>query len=371
MKRTRVTIAQVTAEENLLCALAVVNGSHRRERNHRLNKTVLRIESDPAAAIKALREILTHPDTYYPTKPRVRARWDANALKWRDIAEQPIWPDQYIYHAVIQVLQPTMMRGMDKYCCASIKGRGTGYGRKHLERWLRRDRKHTRYAGEGDIHHFYESLQPAVVMKRLRRLFKGREVLTICEHMMRYGVIAGAFFSQWFANTTLQELDRMIREDGAAHYYTRHMDNLTILGSNKRKLHRLFRRIEQWLRSHELQLKGNWQIFPLRGSRRARTVCAFGYRYQHGMTRLRKAKQLCIRRQARSYLRRRGRVSAHFAASLLSRLGMLKHCRHTRFYAAYIPDHLQRRLKDIVRQRARKEREKWIRNTSLAMTATP
>ena len=72
-----------------------------------------------------------------------------------------------------------------------------------------------------------------------------------------------------------------------------------------------------------------------------------------------------------AYLRRRGRVSAHFAASLLSRLGMLKHCRHTRFYAAYIPDHLQRRLKDIVRQRARKEREKWIRNTSLAMTATP
>ena len=92
MKRTRVTIAQVTAEENLLCALAVVNGSHRRERNHRLNKTVLRIESDPAAAIKALREILTHPDTYYPTKPRVRARWDANALKWRDIAEQPLEP---------------------------------------------------------------------------------------------------------------------------------------------------------------------------------------------------------------------------------------------------------------------------------------
>ena len=61
----------------------------------------------------------------------------------------------------------------------------------------------------------------------------------------------------------------------------------------------------------------------------------------------------------------------NYTASLLSRPGMLKHCRHTRFYAAYIPDHLQRRLKDIVRQRARKEREKWIRNTSLAMTATP
>ena len=63
------------------------------------------------------------------------------------------------------------------------------------------------------------------------------------------------------------------------------MDNLTILGSNKRKLHRLFRRIEQWLRSHELQLKGNWQIFPIAESKQdkhGRALDYVGFQFFHG-----------------------------------------------------------------------------------------
>ena len=217
------------AEDNLRCALAVVNASHRWRRGHKPHRTVARIEADIPRAVRELRRILSEPEEYHPTPPRIRARWDKNALKWRDIAEQPVWPDQYIYHAVIQVLEPVLMRGMDTYCCASIKGRGTGYGRKHLARWIKRDKKRTRYAFEGDIRHFYESLQPRVVMDRLRERIKGRDVLTLCERMMEHGVIAGAFFSQWFANAVLQPLDRMIRSDGAARYYVRHMDNLTIL----------------------------------------------------------------------------------------------------------------------------------------------
>lgn len=360
MKRTRITLEQVTAEDNLRCALAVVNASHRWRRGHRPHRTVARIEADIPRAARELRRILSETETYHPTKPRIRARWDKNALKWRDIAEQPVWPDQYIYHAVIQVLEPVLMRGMDPYCCASIKGRGTGYGRKHLARWLKRDKKRTRYAFEGDIRHFYESLQPRVVMDRLRVRIKGRDVLTLCERMMEHGVIAGAFFSQWFANAVLQPLDRMIRADGAARYYVRHMDNLTVLGSSKRALRRLKRRVEQWLKAHGLRLKGNWQIFPLR----ARAVAAFGYRFRHDDVRLRKAKQLCIKRQIAAYRKRGGKVSAHFAASLLSRLGMLGHCAHTRFFAAYLPQGLQRRLKRIVREWTRRERCRWNRQNS-------
>lgn len=177
---------------------------------------------------------------------------------------------------------------------------------------------------------------------------------------MEHGVIAGAFFSQWFANAVLQPLDRMIRADGAARYYVRHMDNLTVLGSSKRALRRLKRRVEQWLKAHGLRLKGNWQIFPLR----ARAVAAFGYRFRHDDVRLRKAKQLCIKRQIAAYRKRGGKVSAHFAASLLSRLGMLGHCAHTRFFAAYLPQGLQRRLKRIVREWTRRDRCRWNRQNS-------
>ena len=51
-----------------------------------------------------------------------------------------------------------MMRGMDRYCCGSIKGRGSSYGIKALKKWIWQDKEHSIYAAELDIKHFYESI---------------------------------------------------------------------------------------------------------------------------------------------------------------------------------------------------------------------
>lgn len=98
-----------------------------------------------------------------------------------------------------------------------------------------------------DIHHFYDSLTIETVMARLRRLVKDRRMLDVCERLMKYGVLIGAFFSQWFANTVLQPLDQMIRNSGLCDHYMRYMDNLTLFGRNKRKLRKLRGMIEDWL----------------------------------------------------------------------------------------------------------------------------
>lgn len=50
-----------------------------------------------------------------------------------------------------------MMRGMDYWCCASIKGRGTKRGIKGIKKWIK-DELNSVYAAELDIYHFYESL---------------------------------------------------------------------------------------------------------------------------------------------------------------------------------------------------------------------
>ena len=81
----------------------------------------------------------------------------------------------------------------------SIKGRGIHYGVKAIKKWMRTDPKGTKYAEELDIHHFYDSLTIETVMARLRRLVKDRRMLDVCERLMKYGVLIGAFFSQWFA----------------------------------------------------------------------------------------------------------------------------------------------------------------------------
>lgn len=87
------------------------------------------------------------------------------------------WPDQYVHHALIQVLQPRMMQGMDFYCCGSIRERGPHREKNAIQRWMKYDRKGTKYEFCGDIRHFYDSLTPEVVMARMRQLYKDCRVL--------------------------------------------------------------------------------------------------------------------------------------------------------------------------------------------------
>ena len=148
-------------------------------------------------------------------------------------------------------------------------------------------------------------------------------------------------------------------------HYLRYMDNFTIYGPNKRKLHRLLRQISTWLNSKGLEVKDNWQIYPT--SKRMTT--ALGFRYGRDHTLMRKRNALRLKRQlslCRYKRRHHQRITARFAAGLLSRLGQLRHCNSVEFYAYYVPQGLQRFLKEIVREYARKEQKKWNENMCLA-----
>ena len=234
-----------------------VNSTHRWLPKHRHNKRVAWVDKNPMKRVQELRSII---ENGFEQAPIIKKRrWDKSACKWRDICEPALWPDQYIHHALIQVLEPVMMRGMDNHCCGSIRGRGIHYGMKCLKKWMKNDKKGTKYCLELDIHHFYDSLNPDVVTDRLRELIKDYKVLNLAERIMRDGVQIGVYCSQWFANTTLQPLDHMIREGnyGVTHYL-RYMDNFTIFSSNKRKLRKLFKDIKLWLNNKGLDVKSNW-----------------------------------------------------------------------------------------------------------------
>lgn len=356
MKRANHLFEKLISEDNLRRAILTVNASHRWHPHHKANKTVLRVEADVEGFIKQLRDIFVNG--YEAAPPRLARRWDRSAGKWRDIAEPRLWPDQYVHHAVIQVLEPVMMKGMDPFCCGSIKGRGIHYGMKAIKKWLRTDRKGTKYAQELDIHHFYDSLTVETVMARLRQLVKDRRMLEVCERLMKHGVLIGAYFSQWFANTVLQPLDRMIRESGLCTHYIRYMDNFTVFGPNKRKLRKLRVLIESWLEERGLKLNGKWQLYPTA----KRTVAALGYRFGRGFTLLRKRNLVRLKRslsECRRVMGRHRKIRPMLAQGLLSRLGQMKHCNHVHFFEKYVEQGLQRKLKLVVREQARKERARW------------
>lgn len=330
------------SDENIRLAVIYVNKSHRWIRNHQPNETVMWVESTIDERIKELRQIIL--GGFEPTAPKVKRRYDRNAKKWRDIAEPKLYPDQYVHHMLIQVLEPVMMRGMDAYCCGSIKGRGSHWGVRKIQKWMENDIKGTKWCAELDIYHFYEQLKPEVVMDRMRHLIKDRNVLDLIERVMKHGVTIGAYFSQWFANTVLQPLDVIIRTYGIKHYL-RYMDNFTIFASNKRVLRKVISVIKEWLEAHGMKVKGNWQYFKTS----VRMPNALGYRYGHGYTVIRKGRLLSLKRQVSSYYRQKGNVSAKFAMSLLARISGLIYCDSRHIFERYIPKGLQKRLKDIVR----------------------
>jgi hypothetical protein len=367
---------QLISDENLIRAIDEVNRTHHWRAHHRPNSCTAWVEETKPERVKELRKILV--DGFEPKPPHVTQRWDVSAQKWRTVSEPAQYPDQYVHHALIQALQPKLMRGMDYYCCGSIRGRGTRRGQDAIERWMKRDEKGTKYELCGDIRHFYDSLKPEVVMARMRQLVKDRRVLDLIWRVIKDGILIGAYTSQWFANTVLQPLDRLIRESGLCKHYIRYMDNLTIFGSNKRKLKKLKRMIERWLNDHHLQLKSDWQIFPTVGEQekeplnpprngfarpKGRMPDAVGYRYGRGYTIPRKRNLLRIKRAIARFRKQRSqgkRIAARAAASLLSRLGQLQHCNNCNIrQRLFQGERIMRELKRTVRANCRKQTLTW------------
>lgn len=368
MKRARNLFEPLISDSNLELAIHDVNASHRWLPKHKPNKTVAWVEADIPARVKDLREIILGiiDGTAHLTTPLKKRRYDKSAGKWRDINEPLLWPDQYVHHALVQVLQPAMMKGMDRYCCGSIQNRGIHYGVKTIKKWMKNDRKGTKYCLQLDIRHFYDTIQPHVVVARMKKLVKDRRVLALVERVVEQGVLIGIYCSQWFANTILQPLDQMIHQAGCkVSHYLRYMDNFTIFGPNKRKLHKLLAAITAWLAGIGLEVKGDWQIFPTA----SRLPAALGYRFGRGYTLLRKRNLLRLKQGLARYRKRKRqgrRISRRLAAGLLSRFGQLRHCNHVGVYQRMNVEGAQKELKDVIRKYTRKEIIAWSTSSGQA-----
>ena len=273
---------------------------------------------------------------------------------------------------------PHIMRSMDRYCIASVPGRGNSYGVKAIKNWMKNDPSGTKYCVECDIYHCFEELDPVYVINALKRLFKDQETLWLCDAMMEYGVLIGAFFSAWFLHLTLQPLDLMIHDKkyGASHYL-RQMDNFTIFGSNKRKLRKLLDDMKAWLAEVGLKLKETWQVFrvgftPLvkkahdalpekkQRHRRPRMPSALGYRFGHGYTILRKHNLFRLKQGLHTYYYRRDRnrvISFKRASGLISRLGQLRKCNSQKILERVYQPKTMFDLKKVVRRECRRLQE--------------
>ncbi len=324
-------------------------------------------KKDRSEVQKVLKNIPLHVDliyeilitkSYQPGQLKEKTIREGAQQKERHVTKIQFFPDQIVHWAIILVLQPLIMRSSYTYSCGSMPGRGPHRGKKVVERWVRQDKKNTKYCAKLDITKFYPSLTNDFLKQLVRRHIKDPDLLWILDKVInthKQGAPIGYLTSQWLANLALQRLDYVIKQDLKAKYYMRYMDDMVLFGPNKRKLHSAIKEIRKYLFTMGLKIKHTWQIFRID----CRALDFMGFRFYRYKTTLRKSLMLRITRRVRK-VHRRGRANFRDAAAIISYLGWLKHSQTNAVFTKHVKPYLSIGwLKELVRCYHREELSRY------------
>ena len=270
---------------------------------------------------------------FIPSEPQIKTIQDGSNKKTRTISKPNFYPDQIVHWALMLQIEPIIMKGMYEYNCGSVPKRGTSFGQRAIRKWLDGDKKNTKYCLKMDVKKFYPSIDNGILKHMFRGKIKDRDCLWLIDTIIdsNQGQPIGFYTSQWFANFFLQDLDHMIKEKLGVKYYVRYVDDLVLLGSNKKKLHKIRLAVEEYLKSIKLELKGNWQVFRLN----KRDIDFLGLRFYRNKTTLRKRNALRIKRRIKK-IQKKGYLNDKDASAVISYWGWIKRSNSFYFYHKYI-----------------------------------
>lgn len=242
--------------------------------------------------------------------------------KEREIYRLP-FRDRVVHHAIMNVLEGIWTPVFISHTYSCIKGKGIHGVLKHLKRDLK-NKEDTTYCLKMDIRKFYPSIDHEVLKRIIRKRIKDRKLLALLDEIIDSapGIPIGNYLSQFFANLYLSYFDHWLKEDMKVRYYYRYADDMVILSGSKDTLHLLLEIIDSHLKSNlHLELKGNWQIFPVY----SRGIDFVGYVFFHDHILMRKSikKNFC-RKVAKL---NRIQISAkEYKVHISSWIGWSKHC---------------------------------------------
>lgn len=272
-------------------------------------KEVKRIDKDPDTYLKQIQEMFRN-HTYHTSEYEVFYKTEGK--KERKIYKLPYFPDRIAQWAIIQVIEPYLIKNLIADTYSAIPKRGIHKGLHKLEHCLQTDPDGCMYCLKIDARHYYQNINHEILKAKFRRLFKDKDLLylldeiidsintideeDICEIWLagrdydpETGIPIGNYLSQYSGNFYFSAFDHWIKEDQKVKYYFRYMDDIVILSDSKEKLHQMRKDIDDYFRVNmKLRVKKNWQIFPTF----VRGVDFLGYRAFEDYTLLRKS--VCI-----------------------------------------------------------------------------
>lgn len=224
--------------------------------------------------------------------------------KEREIYRLPYYPDRIVHHAIMNILEPIWVSifTADTYSC--IKGRGINGAMQKVKNVIKEDPDNTRYCLKIDVRKYYPSIDHEILQNIVARKIKCKDTLSIISSIIvsAEGVPIGNYLSQYFANLYLAYLDHFVKEVLHIKYYFRYADDMIFFGATKEELHQVLATVRKYLADNlKLQIKSNYQIFPICDHHRAKNgrgldfVGFVFYRYE---TRIRKSIKMNFARKA-------------------------------------------------------------------------
>lgn len=326
MKRVGYLYEKICDLDNI--KLAILKSSLGKRNQKRVKVVLDNIE----AKVIEIQDLLLNKK-YIPSPYVIKIIQDGATKKTRTIYKPVYYPDQIIHWALMLQLQDVIMKGMYEYSCGSVPKRGTSYGQKVLRKWLDNDYKGTKYCLKMDISKFYPSVNNEILKTMFKKKIKDGGCLWLINRIIGSadGLPIGNYTSQWFSNFFLQGLDHYIKEKLGVKYYVRYVDDLVLLGSNKKKLHIARKMISEYLNTIDLQLKGNWQVSKVSD----RDIDFLGFRFFRDKTILRKRNALRIRRRIKK-IGKKKELSLKDACAVISYWGWIKRSNSFNFYNKYV-----------------------------------
>ena len=197
--------------------------------------------------------------------------------KERLVADLSLYPDRILHWAICLVVEAPLNSKLIDQTYGSRPGTGYHQAVMNLSRYMEGDTR-IRYALLMDIRHFFPSIDKGILKQKLRQVLKDAHLLglldVVIDDYKLPGIPIGNRTSPMFANLYLSELDHAMKERYHCHYYVRYMDDMVVLGYSKPWLHRIRKVIDGMLSDVGLEMKSNWQVFPVE----SRGVPFLGYR---------------------------------------------------------------------------------------------
>lgn len=400
------------------CFIDAAKGKKRRNRNN-IKQVLENIDEETEKLKKILQEEMFIPD--YHKEQIIN---DGSKRKVRKILKPYYKYEQVVHHCTIGQFKTIVMNGLYEFSCGSIPKRGVHYGKKYMRKWIDSYDEKKLYILKMDIQHFFESINRTILKEKLRKVIRDDRFyrllcilieydriaetvkiledetiemsvcevkglvtyiafdnnmavlnllysIGVCQETLlnikkiicntRKGVPLGYYTSQWFGNFFLKEFDHYVKEELKATDYMRYMDDMVILGRNKKKLHKIKKAIQIYLHEKlDLELKGDWQLFRFEyidrnGAVKGRMLDFMGFQFHYNRTTIRKSTLESARRKA-YHIAKSETISWYNASVMLSYMGGFKHTDTYDYYLKYIKPNVNiKKLKKIVSKHSKKE----------------